>query len=357
MDNPVVDVGARSALIVLRQRGAPRFMGLMKILVTGGNGFIGSVVVRMLRARGLDVRCLVRRTSRLDRIAHLGCDLMIGDLLDFSSLQSAAKGCKVVIHLAGIAKWRLINSPFMFDVVAGGTLNVLRAAIAAGIERMVYVSSIAALAGTPGPALHNEDSPSPLRLERYPYAEAKHRAEEFCREYSDRISVSIVNPGEVYGPNDIELVTVGNLIDFARFNPVAVCDGGTSVVYVDDVAAGMIAALEKGRNGERYILAGENTTIRHLAELTNELLGLKKNFITLPTPAIRATSWLGRKFHIPLPFNPEVVPYATLYWFTDNRKAVRELGVRFRNAESTLQPTLEWCMNTERISAGLRRAA
>lgn len=329
----------------------------MRILVTGGNGFIGSVVVRMLRARGLDVRCLVRRTSRLDRIAHLGCDLVVGDLLDFSSLQSAVKGCKVVIHLAGIAKWNLINSPFMFDVVAGGTLNVLRAAIAAGAERMVYVSSTAALAGTAAPALQNEDSPSPLRLKRYPYARAKHRAEEFCREYSDRISVTIVNPGEVYGPNDIELVTAGTLIDFARSNPVAVCKGGTSVVYVDDVAAGIIAALERGRNRERYILAGENITIRHLAELTNELLSLKKNFVTLPTSAIRATSWIGRKFHVPLPFNPEVVPYATLYWFTDNHKAVRELDVRFRNAESTLQPTLDWCMDTGRISAGLRRAA
>ena len=329
----------------------------MKILVTGGNGFIGSVVVRMLRARGLDIRCLVRRTSRLDRIAHLGCELVVGDLLDFSSLQSAAKGCEVVIHLAGIAKWNLMHSPFMFDVVAGGTLNVLRAATAAGIERMVYVSSIVALAGTPGPALQNEDSRSPLRLERYPYAEAKHRAEEFCREYSDRISVSIVNPGEVYGPNDIELVTAGNLIDFARSNPVAVCKGGTSIVYVDDVAAGIIVALEKGRNRERYILAGQNITVRNLAELTNKLLSLRKTFITLPTPTIRATSWLGRKFHVPLPFNPEIVPYATLYWFTDNRKAVRELGVRFRNAESTLQPTLEWCMNTGRIPAGLRRAA
>src|SRR5215813_15603646 len=99
----------------------------MKILVTGGNGFIGSVVVRMLRARGLDVRCLMRRTSQLDRIARLGCDLVVGDLLDFSSLQSAAKGCGAVIHLAGIAKWSRIHSRFMFDLVAGGTQNLLRA--------------------------------------------------------------------------------------------------------------------------------------------------------------------------------------------------------------------------------------
>src|SRR4030095_16167623 len=120
----------------------------MKILVTGGNGFIGSVVVRMLRARGMDVRCLVRRTSRLDRIKHLGCELVFGDLLDFPSLQVATKNCDALIHLAGIAKWDLINPPFMFDVVAGGTLNVLKAASGSGIRRMVHVSSIVAVAGT-----------------------------------------------------------------------------------------------------------------------------------------------------------------------------------------------------------------
>ncbi|HYR91916.1 MAG TPA: NAD-dependent epimerase/dehydratase family protein [Terriglobia bacterium] len=329
----------------------------MKILVTGGNGFIGSVVVRMLRARGLAVRCLVRRTSRLDRIAHLGCELVVGDLLDFASLASAVKGCNLVIHLAGIAKWNLIHSPLMFDVVAGGTLNVLKTATDARIERMVYVSSTIALAGTRQPALRNENSRSPLRLERYAYARAKHQAEEYCTTYGDRMSVTVVNPGEVYGPNDIELVTAGNLIDFANANPVAVCNGGTSIVYVDDVAAGIIAALERGRNGQRYILAGENVTIRRLAELTNELLSLTKTYVTLPTPVVRAAAWLGRMFHVPLPFNPNVIPYATLYWFTDNSKAVRELGVRFRNAESTLLPTLEWCRSTGRVPAGRRRAA
>src|SRR5262245_40125534 len=101
----------------------------MKILVTGGNGFIGSRVVRMLRARGMDVRCLVRRTSDLTRIKHLGCELVVGDLLDFPSLQTATRNCDALIHLAGIAKWDLINSPLMFDVVAGGTHSVLKAAV------------------------------------------------------------------------------------------------------------------------------------------------------------------------------------------------------------------------------------
>jgi dihydroflavonol-4-reductase len=330
----------------------------MKILVTGGNGFIGSVVARMLRRRGLDVRCLVRRTSRLDRIAHLGCELVVGDLLDFPSLQAATRNCDAVIHLAGIAKWDLIHSPFMFDVVAGGTLSVLKAAVGSGIKRMIYVSSTVAVAGTRKPVLRNEGSQSALRFGRsYAYVRAKLQAEEFCKEYRDQISVTIVNPGEVYGPNDIDLITAGNLINFAKSNPVAVCEGGTSIAYVDDVAAGIIAALERGRNGERYILAGENVTIRRLAELTNELLLLRKTFITFPTPLIRSVARLGRIFHLPLPFNPKVIPYATRYWFTDNSKAMYELGARFRNAESTLMPTLEWCQSTGHIPGGLPRAA
>jgi dihydroflavonol-4-reductase len=329
----------------------------MKILVTGGNGFIGSVVVRMLRGRGIDVRCLVRHTSRIDRIARLGCELVIGDLLDLSSVSAAAKGCNAVIHLGGISRWDLIDKPFMLDVVAGGTFHVLEAATAAGIGRMVYVSSIVTLSGTTKPRIQNEDSRSPLRLERYPYARAKYLAEQLCKEFSDRISVAVVNLGEVYGPNDVDLVTAGNLINFACSNPVAVCNGGTSVVHVEDAAEGIIAALEKGRNGERYILGGENLTVRELAELTNELLSLQKTFIRIPNSAMRLAAWLSRTFHLPLPIKPEVIPYATLFWFADNRKALRELGVQFRDAESTLQPTLEWCCRTGRIPSVRRRAA
>ena len=323
----------------------------MKILLTGGNGFIGSVVVRMLRGRGDEVRCLVRPTSRIDRISSLGCEIVHGDLRDKASLRQAARGCNGLIHLAGISHWDLIDSPQMPDIVCGGTRNVFEAATECGVERAVYVSSTIAIAGSPKPAVHNEDSPYPPFLENYRYARAKHEAEAVCRQYSDRMSVSIVNPGEVYGPDDRDLITAGNLIDFAKSDPVVVCEGGRSICHVEDVADGMIAALDRGRNGERYILSGENLTIRALAELTNQLLSRKKTFLTFPTPIVRAAGWLGRKLSLPLPFNPNVIPYATMYWFTDNAKARRELGARFRNAADTLQPVLDWCLNSRRISA------
>jgi dihydroflavonol-4-reductase len=322
----------------------------LKTLVTGASGFIGSVVVRMLRASGGDVRCLVRHTSRIDRIADLGCELAVGDILDLASLRKAARDCDSVIHLAGIANWNLIHSPQMRDVVFGGTRNLLMVALESRIERFVYVSSTVAVAGTRSPVVHNEESPHRLRGSCYVYAEAKQEAEQLCRSYCDRMSVVIVNPGEVYGPNDTELVTAGNLIDFAKSNPVLVCRGGTSVCHVDDVANGMLAALDRGRNGERYILAGENVTIRRLAELTNEILSLKKTILTFPTPIVQALAWAGRVLHLPLPFNPRMIPYATLYWFTDNSKAGRELGVQFRSATACLRPALEWCINAGYIS-------
>jgi dihydroflavonol-4-reductase len=103
-----------------------------------------------------------------------------------------------------------------------------------------------------------------------------------------------------------------------------------------------VTVLEKGRPGERYILSGENVTIRQLAKLTLELLGHRKRVLSVPNAPLKVMAWFGRTFRVPLPFNPEVIPYATLYWFMDSSKARRELGLTFRSARETLAPTLKW---------------
>jgi len=175
------------------------------------------------------------------------------------------------------------------------------------------------------------------------YAHAKHRADIFAQSAYERgVSVVIVNPAEVYGPNDTALGTAGNLIDFASSKPVLVCRGGTSVVHVADVSAGIIAALNLGRAGQRYILGGENLTIRQLAELVLELVGRRTPIVTVPSGLARLVSRLAVRLPFRLPYNPHVVPYATRYWFVDNRKARRELGVTFRTARETIRSTLEW---------------
>jgi dihydroflavonol-4-reductase len=319
----------------------------MKVFVTGGNGFIGSVVVRTLAARGHTVRVLLRERSRTDRLAGLAFERALGDVRDAVSVREGLRGCDGVIHLASLSNWNDIHSPLMPEVVVGGTRNVLEAASGLGKPRVVFVSSSTAINGSREPTVHNEASPMTLPLDRFAYVKAKIEGERMCREHAlTGLPVTIVNPTEVYGPNDIDRITAGTLIDFATSTPVMVSAGGTSIVHVEDVAAGILAALERGRPGERYILGSDNLTIRELAALTLEFLGRKNSIVGMPNGMLEMLGWMGRTLRVPLPFNPAIVPYAVLYWFMDNSKAKRELGVEFRPARAVLEPTLAWIRDT-----------
>ena len=315
----------------------------MKVFVTGGNGFIGCAVVRRLVDSGHSVRCLLRPTSKTERIDSLPIERVTGDVCDAASVSAGTDGCDGTIHLAGVSSWNDINSPALTEVVEGGTKNVLAAAARRPGHRVVFVSSATAVNGSEEPQVFNEESEFTINDPQLKYANAKLRAEALCREaYAKGLSVVIVNPAEVYGPFDSGFVTAGNLVDFAKANPVLVCKGGTSVAHVDDVAAGIVAALEKGRPGERYILGGENLTIRELADLCLQLVGRRARIVSIPKSVIRALARIATKLHLPLPFNAGVVPYATRYWFVDSSKAQRDLGVTFRDARETLRPTIAW---------------
>lgn len=317
----------------------------MRILVTGGNGFIGSALVRKLVDAGHQIVCLLRASSDTARIADLPFERSPGDVRDPASLRRAATGCHAIVHLASLSSWDLIDSPEMREVVVAGTRNVLDTArVLDGPARVVFVSSATAVGATEEPQLLDEQTEYNLASHtELTYSRLKHEAERLCAEaVRQGADAVVVNPAEVYGPNDTGFVTAGNLLDFARSNPVLVCRGGTSVVYVDDVAAGIAAALERGRTGERYILAGDNLSIRELAELSLELMGLRKPIVSVPNRLLRGVTRLGTRWGIPLPYNPRVIPYATRFWFVDNRKAMRELGVTFRSARQTLAPAIEW---------------
>ena len=235
----------------------------------------------------------------------------------------------------------------MHEIVVGGTGNLLQAAQRTG-ARVLFVSSSTAVGGTSAPLIHNEESPFHLTSAlHYGYALAKREAENLCKNAG--IDVIRVNPAEVYGPGDTERITAGNLIDFATSYPVLVTSGGTSVAHVQDVAEGIVAAYERGRPGERYILGGENLTIRELAALTLEVLGKSKPILVLPRWTLLGLAWLGRNLGIPLPFEPGVAPYAVRYWFMDNSKARKELGITFRSARETLQSTLDWLRQVDML--------
>jgi dihydroflavonol-4-reductase len=236
-------------------------------------------------------------------------------------------------------------------VTITGTRNVLDAARENGNVRVVYVSSLLGLAeGKLGQPV-NEESPFNLEDAGLTYSALKHEAEELCRVAVEAGGdVVIANPAEVYGPNDTQLITASNLVQFLNSNPVLVCRGGATIAHVDDVAQGIVQALDKGRRGERYILGGANLTIRELAELTLDVAGRKARVVTVPNPVLKAVTKMATALRIPLPYNPKVVPYATRYWFADSAKATRELGVSFRSARDTLAPTVAWLREAGHLS-------
>lgn len=315
-----------------------------KIFVTGGAGFIGSRVVKMLLEQGYEVRCLLRNTTNTRRIDGLNYEKFIGDITDPKSLEEGMKGCTGVIHLASLSNWKDIKSSKMPLVVIEGSKNVIEAAKKNGNLKMVYVSSSTAIDGTDDLRILNEDSPLTLpNNNHYIYAHAKKQVEEYCKqEAKNGFPVVIVNPTEVYGPYDYDKITLGNLIDFATTKTVQLAEGGTSIVYVDDVANGIIASLEKGRPGERYILGGENMEFKDLAALTLEILGIKKPIKKISRKMLMTLAWISKTFGINMGFEPAVIPYAVKYWFVDNSKAKKELGVTFRSPREILDPTLKW---------------
>jgi dihydroflavonol-4-reductase len=314
----------------------------MKVFVTGGNGLIGSNVLRLLRSTNHEVRCLLRPGAKTARIDDQRVERVEGDVLDLASVERGIAGCDAAVHLACLSAWDQIDSPAVESVAVEGTRNVLKAA-GNGV-RVVHVSSIAAVGATRVPGLLNESTPFNLGGEPgLRYAQAKHRSEQLCREAASRgADVVIVNPAETFGPGDTALVTARTLIELLKRPFALVCDGGTSLAHVEDVAAGIGAALNRGKAGERYILGGENVSHYRLALLCLEIAGLRRPVFTVPRRLLPGSVKLAGRLGLRLPLSPALVPYITRYWFVENHKAVRELQVTFRSARETLQPTIAW---------------
>ena len=324
--------------------------GNMKVFVTGGNGFVGSQVVRQLLIGGNEVRTLLRETSDTRRIDGLDHEIHLGDILDIESLERGMKDCEAVVHLAAVSSWPDLRSSSLENVIVEGSRNVFTALQLAGNLRCVNVSSASAINASSNPIVFDENSPFELEGTPLRYAIAKYRAEQIALEYTrEGVPIVTVNPVEIYGPDDTDLITACNIRDIMKSSPALACNGGFAIAHVEDVAAGIVKALEKGRSGERYILGGDNLTVEEMVRLTLEIAGMKKPVIKIPNKLLRWTINAIAKVGLPTPVIPEVLDYATRYIFVDSSKAKRELGYESRSAQKVLAPVVDWLRETGHV--------
>lgn len=312
----------------------------MKVFVTGGNGFIGSRVVRTLLDRGHSVRCLVRPGSDTRKLDGLEIERIPGDIRERASLVPGMKGVDGCIHLASVSTWAGMRTKGLPEAtMLEGTRNVMEAA---EDVRVVHVSSAAAINASSGPVVFDEESPFELGETSLHYAIMKHRSEGVALESGG--DVVIVNPAEVYGPDDDNFITAGNIRDILGGWPAIGCTGGTAIVHVDDVATGIVLALGKGRSGERYILGGDNLTVEEVIRMVLDIAGQKKPVWILPNRLLLWTVKSLAFLRLPTPLSPDMLELATRFFFVDSGKARSELGFDPRPAREVLEPVVRWLM-------------
>jgi dihydroflavonol-4-reductase len=310
----------------------------MRAFVTGGGGFIGRHLVARVLELGAEVRAIARTERSAAALRDAGCEVVVGDVLDASTLTDAMRGCDVAYHLAGDYRVgiRPSDRPAMEAANVTATELVLDASVAAGVGRIVHVSTINAFGDT-GYRVVDEtwERPRPYQYVSF-YDETKHRAHLAAHEgIHAGAPVLIAMPGGVYGPGDHS--SLGGQLQQAaegRLRALTFGDAGLNMAHVDDIAAGIALVGERGRIGEAYVLGGEITTLAELVRRVSAIAGHRPPRLSTPIWALRAAAPLARRIG---PDLGEIVSASNgvTYWATD-AKARRELGYAPRDLESGL---------------------
>ena len=322
----------------------------MKVLVTGATGFVGSAVARRIAGEGMSLRALVRAGSDRRNLAGIAADLVEGDLNDPESLVRAIDGCEALIHVAADYRLWIPDPDSMMRTNVEGTRAVLGAAMRAGVSRIVYTSSVAVLAQRADGEPADERTPSVMADMIGTYKQSKFLAEKLVRQMvrEEGAPIIIVNPSTPIGPRDLKPTPTGRLIvEAAAGRMPAFVDTGLNVVHVDDVAAGHLAALRKGRIGERYILGGENLPLSEILAEIAMLCGRKPPRIRLPHAAIMpvaymAEAWCRATGHGEPFVTVDGVRMARKTMYFSSAKAESALGYRARPAAEALADAVEW---------------
>jgi dihydroflavonol-4-reductase len=321
---------------------APYTHAVAKTLLTGGTGLIGSHLARALVQRGDDLRIAVRRSSKLDNLEGLEYEPVKCDILDRRALRRALRGVDRVFHAAGMTSLRAPAAD-VYRVNVEGTRTVLQECQRAGVERVVFTSSVAAL----GPAKPGStaDETQVFNAGRYgiPYVNAKHEAEKEALEIAAHgLPVVIVSPCHVFGPGDIYHSSTEIVRRFMMRRIPAYVEGAINIIDVADVAAGHLLADERGTPGERYILGNRNYTLDRLFADLGRISGVEPPVLKLPLPAALAFAASLERLSSRPPITTTEVRAAGLWWTYRNTKAKRELGFKPSPHEETLETTVNW---------------
>jgi dihydroflavonol-4-reductase len=321
----------------------------MKAFVTGATGFVGSHVARVLAEQGADLRLLVRSSSDPKNIQQLNADRVVGDLCDPESIDRTMAGCDVVFHVAADYRLWVRDPAQMYRANVEGTRTILQAARKNGVRRVVYTSSVATMGFT---VKYNPvDDSSPVSLENMigHYKRSKYMAEEVALAAGhDGIDVVVVNPSTPVGEQDIKPTPTGRIVvDFLKKKFPAYVDTGLNLVDVRECARGHVAALEKGRSGERYILGGENLTLKQILDKLAAITGLSSPRVRLPYAVALASGVVDTVVTgVVLRREPRVtidaVRMGRKKMFVSSAKAERELGWKAVPVDAALRRAVQW---------------
>lgn len=329
----------------------------MKAFVTGATGFLGSHVARVLVEQGAELRLLVRPTSDLRNLEGLKADRVVGDLRDAASIEKALSGCDVVFHVAADYRLWVRDPGEMYRSNVEGTRSLLEAARKQGVRRVVYTSSVATMGFSSGSnhssskdgRVADEESPVSLADMIGHYKRSKFMAEQVAVAAAKTgVDVVIVNPTTPIGERDIKPTPTGRIVvDFLKRKFPAYVETGLNLVDATECARGHVQALEKGRSGERYILGGENLTLKQILDRLAAISGLKSPTVKLPYLFAFATGvvdemvtgrLLGREPRATI----DAVRMGRKMMFVSSAKAERELGWRVVAVDGALRRSVEW---------------
>lgn len=316
---------------------------MKKVLVTGANGFLGSNLCKKLIELDFQVSVLVRKNSDVSELTDLPVNYFYGDIANFNSLLEATKGIHTVFHLAGLISYKKYDREKMNLINVQGTKNVVEACLKNGVEKLLHLSSVVTIGASFSNQILDESSSFDIHDLNLGYFETKKQAEDIVIHAAKNsgLFAVCVNPSTIYGEADAKKGSRSNQVKVAQGRMPFYTSGGVNVVSVHDVIEGILLALEKGKSGERYILANENITIKNLFQIIAKKAGKPAPKVYMPSFILHLLGFLGDLFKKGL--SSENAYTASMYHWFSFKKATNELGYHPKvKAEKAIEDSVQW---------------